>query len=237
MKLLLRKPLFFFFFLTLITFLSGSAPAQSLSGDQFIIETQEIEQKTYHPAPPVENSKNQRVTKTDNYQIVLGFEDIPSEDFNSIESSASIIDYGKFYPTNPVERAIDIKVNAKSAHGYSVLVFEDHPLSDPSFINLIPDTSCDRGLCSQSISAVWEDNLTYGLGYSCENLKGSSCVATGTKLFKKFPDESKGEEYEPVFENHEQEGKGEIIYKLNISASQSNSVYSNTTTYLLVPDL
>ncbi len=244
MKLPFRNKLLQLVFLSLIIFFlnQNQTNAQTYSNNEYIIETSEIEQKTYRPIAPVENSENQRVIQGENYQVVLGFEDILSEDFYSIHSSTSLMDYGRLYPTNPVVRDLKLKIDAGSTHGYSVLAYEDHSLSDPSFINLIPDTSCDRGLCSQSISAYWEDSLTYGLGFGCENIKGKPCLEEESNLFRKFSDESKGEKYEPVLKNDKENDKGaidegKIIFKLNISSSQENSIYSNTINYILVPNL
>lgn len=221
----------------LVVFTPG-AQGQTFSNDSYIIQTKELKQQTYK-ADQASGNSNKRAVKTKDYEAILGFEDIISEDFFSVSSSASLVDYGKLYPTNPIIRDIAIDIYSGSAHGYSVLTFEDHSLSDLSFQNLIPDTSCDRGLCSRSISAIWRDNLTYGFGYGCENIKNSPCFEfDGPDSFKKFAQEAKSEVYEAVLQ-----GKGgsvdksKIIYKLNVSASQKNTVYFNNTSYITVPNL
>ncbi|MEK7573273.1 MAG: hypothetical protein AAB531_02505 [Patescibacteria group bacterium] len=220
----------------IITFIN-LAYAQTSSNPDYVIEHQELEQKTYHPENAKQN--NPRLIVGENYQAVLGFGDIPQISFFSIKISGTILDYGKLYPTNPILRETIIETGGQSAHGYSVLGYEDHPLADESFSNLIPDTSCDRGLCSQATSAIWKDHLTYGFGYTCESLDKSLCVGfEDTNSYKSFPDASKSEAYQPVFKAiNSENSKAKIIHKLNVSASQKNKIYLNNINYLAVPNL
>ncbi len=213
------------------------AYAQTASNPDYTVEHQELEQKTYHPEDKIPS--NPRVIVGKNYQAVLGFGDIPQESFFSIKISGTILDFGKLYPTNPILREAILEVDGRSTHGYTVLGYEDHPLADNTFSNFIPDTSCDRGLCTEMTSAKWEDNLTYGFGYTCENITGSSCFDfEDVNSYKTFPDASKSEVYQPVLGTIESgRNKAKIIHKLNVSASQKNKIYLNNLNYLAIPNL
>lgn len=229
-------------FLTIIIFLAILIPfpasAQTTSNENYTIQTKDFEQKTFHPQVQ-ENPTGRRIIKADNFQAVLGFEDIVADELFSIDSSSSFIDYGRLYPTNPVIRDMTIDIDSASTHGYSVVAYENHSLADSSFTNLIPNTSCDKGLCSLTTSAIWSDSLTYGFGYRCESIKKILCSGfNGENSFKKHPDESKSEEYQSVFQGGQgRKGEGKIIYKLNIPISQANIGYSNKINYIALPNL
>lgn len=211
--------------------------AQTASNPDYTVEHQELEQKAYHPQE--KKPDNPRLIMGKNYQAVLGFGDIPEKSFFSVKISGTLLDFGKLYPTNPILREAIIEVDGRSSHGYSVLGYEDHPLADSTFSNIIPDTSCDRGLCTQMTSATWKDNLTYGFGYTCEDISGSSCsVFESTDSYKSFPDASKSEAYQQVLGTIEKgKTKTKLIHKLNVSATQKNKIYLNNINYLAVPNL
>lgn len=237
MRTLFRFSIPFSFSLGILVVSINFAYAQSASNPDYTIEHQKLEQKTYHPQE--KNPSNPRLIVGKNYQAVLGFSDIPEESFFSIKISGTILDFGKLYPTNPILREAVLEVDGQSSHGYSVLGYEDHPLADSSFSNIIPNTSCDRGLCSQMTSAQWKDNLTYGFGYTCENITGSSCFDfEDTDSYKSFSDASKSEAYQQVLGTIEKgKTKAKLIHKLNVSATQKNKIYLNNINYLAIPNL
>jgi len=154
----------------------------------------------------------------------------------SFTVSNSIIDYGILSATNPIYRTTNISVagNAKSP---LVLEYEDRPLNSPSG-NIIPDTTCDNGSCSQFTTALWENTLTYGFGYRCENVSGSNCPLEFAikNYYKQFSDISRSEEPQIImFPNNPQVAESQIIYKVNISKSQPEGSYKNTIDYIAVP--
>lgn len=231
--------LFIFLFLIFIAgLITNSSYAQT---DPYVIDTQELKQDILREKPQAQAQSNSdaNVIKGNNYEAILGFTDISSTTPLSIGISNSIADYGKLYPTNSIIREAELNINAESTHGYSVLTYENHPLLSLDNANLIPDTSCDAGLCTKSISAAWEDTLTYGLGYSCKDTLNSTCIGFDEdNMYKKFSDESKNEDYEAMLKSDESlQSRGKIVYKLNISASQENKVYTNTVNLILIPNL
>lgn len=237
MRTLSRFFIPFCFSLGILVVSINLAHAQSASNPDYTVEHQELEQKNYHPQEIKPN--NPRLIVGKNYQAVLGFGDIQEESFFSIKISGTILDFGKLYPTNPILREAILEVDGRSSHGYSVLGYEDHPLADSSFSNIIPDTTCDRGLCTQMTPAQWQDNLTYGFGYTCEDITGSTCSDfEDTDSYRSFPDASKSEVYQPILGTIESGmNKAKLIHKLNVSASQKNKIYLNNINYLAIPNL
>lgn len=212
---------------------TSKAQTQNVKED-YIIQTQEIKQKTSRLSEIIpEHAQN--IIKGENFEARIGFGDIDSSDYFSIMISTGSIDYGKLYPTTPISRDTEISVSPKSSHGYRVFTYEDHSLSDINFTNLIPNTTCDRGLCTKSTPAFWTENLTYGLGYSCVNITNSPCFDFEDDSFKRFADESKVESQEVIMNGYNTEDKARIIYKLNISPTQANSIYSNTVDFIAMP--
>lgn len=234
---LLQEYISILLFLALILVLPRLAHAQTSSNSDFTIEHKELEQRTYHPEN--EEIQNPRIIKGRNWQAVMGFGDEKSEHYFSFKISNTLLDYGKLYPTNPILREAILEVEGLSTHGYSVLAYEDHPLADATFSNLIPDTSCDRGLCSSFTSAIWKERLTYGFGYTCEDLEKPICFGfENTDFFKRFSDASKNEVYQPVLKAIDgSNSRAKIIHKLNLSSSQKDKIYLNNINYVAIPHL
>ena len=143
--------------------------------------------------------------------------------------SDTIVDFGKLSATNPVTRTNTIDIVPGSAGGYSMQAFEYHELSANN--NMIPDTTCDNGTCTQETASVWESILSYGLGYR-ENgfgLQGE---------YKRFANASKNEPAQAIMSggNHNTESHTTVTYKVNISKSQPIGLYQNIITYIAVPN-
>lgn len=154
--------------------------------------------------------------------------------------SNQIIDYGILTPTNPIIRENLLKIFNTSSGYFSVYTYQNHPLTHSSSSAIfIPDTSCDNGACTHFISSTWENTLTYGFGYSCENMKTASCMPDfpNTNYFKQFPNLTDKEEPQPVIRGSKNANEivAGIIHKVNVSTSQPQQKYSNKINYLLVP--
>jgi hypothetical protein len=174
-----------------------------------------------------------------NYKVRAGFQYIHSIIRFRFSISSLLIDFGTLTPTNPVKRTNTLTVSNGSAHGYAVTAYENHQLLVPAAGTIIPDTTCDTGLCTESTAAPWLDSsiLVYGFGYRCDNLSGSDCVSFTTDYYKQFADESKGEVPQPVMTslNVGTDRQAQITYKVNISGTQPAGRYSNVITYIATP--
>lgn len=156
--------------------------------------------------------------------------------------SSSSINFGTLTATNPVSRTTILSVQTGNATGYSVKASQNHPLQDVKTKQVIPDTTCDTGTCNEFKALSWagsSTSLTYGFGYRCDNLSGSDCVSDFTPqgVYKQFADVSKAEIAQNVMNGtaSTSEKKGQITFKVNISATQSPGSYTNTISFVAFP--
>lgn len=150
-----------------------------------------------------------------------------------------LVDFGLLSPTNPIIRSNAVTINQGSANGYTFQIFENRQLSTEDKQSLIPDTSCDNGSCTQEIASSWQTLLSYGLGYRCENVSGSSCISgfNDTSHYKRLPSMQNNEKPEVVLiSNNNKSSQANIIYRLNVANTQKNQLYTNTVTYIASPN-
>ncbi len=208
--------------------------AQSASNNSYIIQGGEIEQKTFtNPSDSSTESSDKGSDKTTNIYFGENYQDQPF----SFSVSNILVDYGSLTPTNPVSRTTDLIILKGSSEGYSVFAFANRQLTDVNN-NSIPDTTCDNGTCSQTSSAQWSRNLSFGFGYRCENSDMSGCTGDFSKAdyFKQFANDSKSGQYQAIINSFDSR-KSKIEYKVNISNNQAKSSYSNSITFIAIPNL
>lgn len=149
-----------------------------------------------------------------------------------------LIDYGILSPTNPIIRESILSVFNASSYHFSIFTSENRPLFHPDGI-IIPDTSCDNGTCTQHTASYWENTLTFGFGYKCENTTHQLCLTDFKypNYFKQFANQSDKDNPVPVIQGvkTDKELEAKMIYKVNISSSQPPLRYSNTINYIMVP--
>lgn len=174
-----------------------------------------------------------------NYKVRAGFQYISSIIRFRFSISTLLIDFGALTPTNPVTRSNLLTISNGSAYGYSVTAFENHPLQDDAQGRTIPDTTCDTGLCTQSTSALWNNTLTYGFGYRCDNVSATDCASgfSTANFFKQFSNAAANETPESVMNgtNVGRNKQVQITYKVNVSGTQEAGFYKNVITYIATP--
>lgn len=161
-----------------------------------------------------------------------------SNDYFSFAISQNAIDFGALTATNPVIRTSDLAFTSP-LYGGQIFAYENHP-----FLNtentFLPDTTCDNGTCTQTIPANWENSLTYGFGFRCDSEATEVCGSdfSNTNSFKQFSDISAKETLQSIILNQQAkpETKMKITYKVNISGTQPVSGYSNTITFIAIPN-
>ncbi len=182
-------------------------------------------------------------------KVKAGFQYIPRKAVFSISVSNTLIDFGTLSPTNPVTRNATISVTNLSAPSFTVSASQNHQLLSPKNGAIIPDTTCDKGICSQTGAATWSNVLTYGFGYRCDNLSillrgrgGRSCLRNdlsfyfNQNFYRQFSDASKSEKAAAIMNGDKgRNQKATITYKVNIPSSQAPGVYTNSITYLAIP--
>lgn len=136
----------------------------------------------------------------------------------TLSISSATIDFGLVEPASPVIR--DSRIQAAlfpSEKSAALFVFEDHPLTN--------DTTCDDGNCREYVASVWDNPLVYGFGVSFD----------GTN-YQQFANEALGEIKREVISINSSNQDIKAIYKLNVGRTQNPGNYSNTVTYLLIPN-
>ncbi|MDP2585605.1 MAG: hypothetical protein Q8P29_01860 [Candidatus Levybacteria bacterium] len=233
---------------------AGMAQAQTMSNDNYIIKMQ-----GFNAFSGVTGGEDYKLRSTVgdlspvvgegvNFKVKTGFENLASASPFSILLSSSLVDFGILSPTNPIIRTVDLTMNSLTAYGYSVLVFENEPLvsipsseanSAAASKTFIPDTACDNGQCSAENAAQWSNALTYGFGYRCDNVTGADCDISFDKanFYKHFPDIANNDDPQPLMVGIGSNNKQtRISYKVNVSGTQAQGVYSNVITYIAIPN-
>lgn len=178
-----------------------------------------------------------------NYKVRAGFEyvhSIISFQFKISGISATFIDFGTLDANTPVTRTNTLTVTNGSAGGFQVTASENHQLLSPPTGQIIPNTTCDNGLCTDITSGPWvvtnNTSTTYGFGYRCDNLNGTNCASgfTTSTYFKQF---SINPSFQTVMSgvNVGKNLQSQITYQVNISGTQPNGSYSNIITYVATP--
>jgi hypothetical protein len=211
---------------------------QTMSGENYIMQVEDID-----TSPEIiQESESKIDTNTETPDPVA-----PSIPF-SASLSLKTIDFGTLNPTNPVIRTADLTINSSQTYGYTVFVSENQSLATSSPDNKIyvPDTTCDNGTCDTENAAEWINTLTYGFGYRCDNIIGNDCNADFSSLnyYKHFPNIQNNDSLQPIMASEaspwlnikSSDKKIRISYKVNISRTQDEEAYTNTVTYIAVPN-
>jgi hypothetical protein len=218
--------------------------AQTMSNQNYIIRTENFNTasdivQNNQPSSPV-NIKS-TISEGVNFKAMLGFESLMSHSPFSISLSSDTVDFGIISPTDPIIRTMDLSVDSPAVYGYSVIAFENEPLTAvlPANKAFIPDTTCDNGGCDTQTTAQWTNALTYGFGYRCDNLIGADCDGTfaNPNFYRHFPNIASNDDPQSVMAGVGSSNKQvRIFYKVNISGNQAQGVYSNNITYIGIPN-
>jgi hypothetical protein len=209
------------------------ASADTVSDNNYSIEVNTIDTNP-QPTPKAQvigtnNIKINEFTTGPNYTVTA-----PNNAL-SIQLSQNTIDYGILSSTNPVIRTSNINLT-NTFLGGEVLSYEDHPLLSTANA-VIQNTSCDNGACTPEIAAVWNNTLTYGFGYRCDNSQKNVCDSqfSYSSYFKPFSDVSADHTPETVMLTGRGTSQTTITYKVNISGTQKTGGYYNSITYVAIP--
>lgn len=152
--------------------------------------------------------------------------------------SKNIISFGNLNPGEPIIRTLSLIISNNPASSYQVLASENHPLQTFSTDATIPDTTCDQGTCQEQ-AAAWNQPLTYGFGYRCDDIQGNSCSDEFSKnsFYKQFAHEGADKLDKTIISgiSYNKENKVEISYKVNVSNTQPKGSYQNVIKYIAIP--
>lgn len=219
----------FFFFICLFSYWSivQTAYADTLSNEQFIIHLQETENNSSIPKPLSQNP---------DVMIQKGYP-FTTNDWFGFSVLENPIDFGELAPTDPSTRSTNLKVSG-SGYGFQVYAYENHRLQTTDRKNFIPSTSCDDGQCTEKIASAWTGPLTYGFGYRCDSDIAFLCSSDFDNHANfKLLSENDIAQAETMISGFSQNASAKITYKLIIPQTQTRGIYTNTISYIAVPNL
>jgi len=236
----------FIFVIIIFSFLASRFPSPIFS-QHFTSDSYIIDWGNFNITSGRKTSVNYRLTDTvgqnapglsegDNLKIKAGFQYI--YDLSRVISftiDKLNIDFGTLIPGIGVTDTNLLTVTTPSGRGYQIMAQENHPLwINPS--NFIPNTSCDSGNCTSTLSAPWITSDKYGFGYNVTGI-GATAYFPDSTYFRPFADFSKNEssvviasEPSPV-----KDRQAIVTYRVLISPLQGAGDYENYITYTLVP--
>jgi hypothetical protein len=236
-----HKIVFYSFFLIFLALSTRFAFAETMTNDWYILQMGNFNMSSGKPSGPsysVSFTAGQigpGLYSGANYTVRSGFQYIYTLVPFFFSISQTSIDFGTLSPANPVTRTNTLTVNNQSAGGYTVTSSENHQLLTPATGAIIPDTTCDDGLCTSSNATAWTSTLTYGFGYRCDDVSYSDCVTdfSNSTFYKPF---SASPSAAVVMSGASGANKeSQITYKVNVSATQPAGTYSNIITYIAMP--
>lgn len=172
----------------------------------------------------------------DGYLVKSGFQYIyPFGEF-SFSLSKLTIDFGEITPGTFKTATHQVDVSVIGAGGYSVTVFENHPLRLQSGTSTIPDTTCDNGLCTEETAESWTNPANVGFGF---NASGDDVVAdfVSANYFRQFADLASAELPQTIMAaNSVQSNRtATITYKVTPSGDQPAGLYETQVVFSAIP--
>jgi len=171
------------------------------------------------------------------YTVKAGFQYIYDKNIPlSFSISDLDLNFGILVPNIGSTITNTLTISTPTAHGYDIMAIANHPLRTIGSNSTLPDTKCDSGTCSDSISGIWTSSSAYGFGFNTIGV-GTSNYFTNNTYFRQFADASIGETAKIIMsENIPVENHSSIVtYKINISAMQPAGTYQNSINYIAVP--
>ncbi len=159
--------------------------------------------------------------------------------FFSLRLDQSDVDFGPIDPTNPVIRTHRFVLDPGNATGYSLFAYANHPLMKQEEV-FIPDTTCDDGQCTQAVARPWEDTLTYGLGFRCDETENDTFCSPdflNQQHYRQFADVAKQETGMQVIRSlgTNKPVNARITYKVNVAGTQEKGTYTNALVFIAAP--
>lgn len=147
-----------------------------------------------------------------------------------------IVSFGFLVPGDPVIRSSSVQILTHNLVAFDMYIEQNHSLKSAEG-NIIPDTSCDGGSCTNNLASVWKSPLTYGYGFRCENSTSCSKDFQNPDFFRSITNIELNQRPAQILTGSSAKVAAEIVYKLNIPSTQAAEPYTNTITYTIIPRL
>lgn len=167
------------------------------------------------------------------YTILAGFEYIASIIPFTFEISNNNINFGTLVPETPATASTTLTITSGAAYGYRVTAQANNPMQNQGYAGVfIPDVEGDNSDITHLQEGAWNNNTTYGFGYTLSNLTSTHAVFTSG--YRAFADQSNSEEPVNVMFSPGviDQSAVEVTYKINVSPIQEAGVYENIVTYI-----
>lgn len=185
----------------------------------------------------VQASSQNRTVSGKNYTVTYGFDGIPINKYFALKNSNSEVSFGAITPGEALERSITLEIIPGSSKGFQLFMLENHALQDSQKKSSIPDTTCDKGNCTNTLTDVWESPLTYGFGFRCYG-NNSSCSQSFDQehFYRRVPSLDIGDTPQ-IFASQTGSylSQLKVNYKVNVSGSQPQGIYQNKILLLATP--
>ncbi len=155
------------------------------------------------------------------------------------------LNFGTLVPNVGSTQSNIITISTPSAKGYEILAMEDHPLNIFQTNNNIPDTTCDAGTCSETVSGVWTGTTSYGFGMNAIGINtsgvatgvGTSSIFTNNTYFRQFANFQAGENNQVIMteSNSVKDHSARITYRIVIDKPQAAGLYQNSINFVAIP--
>lgn len=232
----MKLPALLFSLVSLLVFSPPFAYSLSMSNDNYVIQNTNLSTNIDQSVPLMTTFP--KPSTGQGFTVTYGLEGTAVRPFEFALSQQNI-DFGLLSPTNPIIRDSTLTLGNIPPTGASIITFEDHPLT--SGPDVIADTSCDSGLCNELNANIWTNLLTYGFGYHCDlsDTQGCSDQFNSSSDFQPFPLQTSGIVFTPLFVTTISKPKQDIhmLYKVNVDRTQKPGIYSNTLSYIAIPNL
>lgn len=245
-KLKLLRTLFLLFLIpySLIFNLVTKVNAVSMNSNAFKIESASI-----NDAAGNKSSSNYKLSDTlgqlaagqfssNGYIVKAGFQYLHSIIPFSFSVSNIRINFGEMTSAVPKTNTTNLTVSFGGAGQYQVTAVELGPLTKIGGSDAIPNTSCDGGAntCTISTSKPWTLSSSYGFGY---NMSGQDFPAdfTNSTYYRPFPNRLLSESPTVVMSNVNigRNRQSTVTFKLNVSGSQAAGTYQTIINFVATP--
>jgi hypothetical protein len=151
----------------------------------------------------------------------------------AVTTTAATVPFGTMNANSFKKGCQTLTLNTNAGNGYSLTSQETDQLTNAGS-QIISDTTCDTGTCTESTSAAWATaTANHGLGHTCSGL---DCAATYSSAsnFRQFASIADTETAVQMMSSSSPvtNSTSTVVYKLSVSGSQSSGDYSNVVVYI-----
>ena len=239
-----NKILIYFLTFLLIFLLNKKVFSDSYESDNYRIQFgnvslggENLDSSTYDLSVSVGQSFAQKFN-SNGYIVRAGFQYIHSIIPFGFSITDTSVEFDPLIPSNPQTETTDLTVSFGGAGQYQVTAVEETALKTFDGSNSIPDTECDGGgdTCTITSAKTWSSNSAYGFGY---NMSGDDVPVDflGASYYRPFSDRSLGGNPVTIMSgsNVGRNRVSTVTFKINVSNIQPAGTYTGVINFTATP--